>query len=187
MERREVRQTPARGTGGAEPPRKSRGNRLVSTRRADSSGPPSTFRTRSGGLSGREASSRRHVLAAYLSGRLGEERGGFAEHLCRLGPHGGRFGNVRLVSSKGNKNTTDSRARSRFPTAFATARQLTSPERAERGARDDACDEKGRARSCVHRTTTREADVETLLFEGKKHYSRVIRWRRRAEHEMVVK
>ena len=146
-----------------------------------------TFRTRSGGLSGREASSRRHVLAAYLSGRLGEERGGFAEHLCRLGPHGGRFGNVRLVSSKGNKITTDARARSRFPTAFATARQLTSPERAERGARDDACDEKGRARSCVHRTTTREADVETLLFEGKKHYSRVIRWRRRAEHEMVVK
>ena len=187
MERREVRQTPARGTGGAEPRRKSRGNRLVSTRRADSSGPPSTFRARSGGLSGREASAGRHVLAAYLSGRLGEERGGFAEHLCRLGPHGGRFGNVRLVSSKGNKITTDSRARSRFPTAFATARQLTSPERAERGARDDACDEKGRARSYVHRTTTREADVETLLFEGKKHYSRVIRWRRRAEHEMVVK
>jgi hypothetical protein len=146
-----------------------------------------TFRARSGGLSGREASAGRHVLAAYLSGRLGEERGGFAEHLCRLGPHGGRFGNVRLVSSKGNKITTDARARSRFPTAFATARQLTSPERVERGARDDACDEKGRARSCVHRTTTREADVETLLFEGKKHYSRVIRWRRRAEHEMVVK
>jgi hypothetical protein len=91
------------------------------------------------------------------------------------------------VSSKGNKITTDARARSRFPTAFATARRVTSPERAERGARDDACDEKGRARSCVHRTTTREADVETLLFEGKKHYSRVIRWRRRAEHEMVVK
>jgi hypothetical protein len=91
------------------------------------------------------------------------------------------------VSSKGNKITTDARARSRFPTAFATARRVTSPERAERGARDDACDEKGRARSCVHRTTTREADVETLLFEGKKHYSRVIRRRRRAEHEMVVK
>ena len=71
------------------------------------------------------------------------------------------------MSSKGNKITTDARARSRFPTAFATARRVTSPERAERGARDDACDEKGRARSCVHRTTTREADVETLLFEGK--------------------
>jgi hypothetical protein len=166
VERREVRQTPARGTGGAEPRRKSRGNRLVSTRRVDSSG-PRVFCARSGGLSGREASAGRHVLAAYLSRRLGEERGGFAEHLCRLGPHGGRPGNVRLVSSKGNKITTDSRARSRFPTAFATARRVTSPERVERGARDDACDEKGRARSCVHRTTTREADVETLLFEGK--------------------
>ena len=82
-----------------------------------------------------------------------------------------------------------------------STRALAAAERVRDGVtRDESRKrEAGRVERRVRRKTnargrvsrpndeTREADVETLLFEGKKHYSRVIRWRRRAEHEMVVK
>ena len=76
---------------------------------------------RFGRFLGSEASGGRRVVAAYLSGRLGEERGGLAEHLRRLGPHGGRAGTTGSCLRGNNKTTPARRVRSRLPSASATA------------------------------------------------------------------
>ena len=98
---------------------------------------------------GSEASRGRRVVAAYLSGRLGEERGGLAEHLRRLGPHGGRAGTTGSCLRGNNKTTTRS------------TRALAAAERVRDGVtRDESRKrEAGRVERRVRRKTNARGRV----------------------------
>ena len=89
------------------------------------------------------------MVVAYLSGRLGEERGGLAEHLRRLGPHGGRAGTTGSCLRGNNKTTTRS------------TRALAAAERVRDGVtRDESRKrEAGRVERRVRRKTNARGRV----------------------------
>ena len=91
------------------------------------------------------------MVAAYLSGRLGEERGGLAEHLRRLGPHGGRAGTTGSCLRGNNKTTTRS------------TRALAAAERVRDGVTRDESRKRvaGRVERRVRRKTNARGRVST--------------------------